>query len=133
MKPIVIDAVRLHVLWRETSNRVNHYEKLVRESTSVDECSNFLRWLQFSGVLDILKNNPQPKPLPVDGMELQLKVNDLIDACGEVFKKWGHKAPPPTYRKTDIDEIKEQLALLSARLPALSTPSPAIQVPVIES
>ena len=115
MKPATIEPYKLHILWRETNNRIEHYTKLVAEGMLVDEASQFARWLQFSGLLGVFKQYPQQSPLPVDGVSLAKKTDALVSACGEIYQRCG-KSPEPEYKKSDIDQIKEQLAAITAKL-----------------
>jgi len=50
-----IDEVSAHRLWNETDRYLDSLARSVRECKRVDEASNFSRWLQFSGVLQILE------------------------------------------------------------------------------
>ena len=117
MKPATVAPHTMRILFRETSNRIATYLRLVAEGKCLDEASNFARWLQFSGLMGVLRSNPQPMPLPVDGEKLRLQMEELIAACGEVYAKWGNN-PAPQYQKTDIDEIREQLAAITKKLAA---------------
>lgn len=116
-RPGEITAWRLHKLWRASTTRVDNYLALLKEQKAVDEASNFARWLNNSGLLEILRDNPQPEPLQVDGAALTRSVNLLIEGNGAVYSKWG-KTPPPEYAKTDIEGIHDQLAVIIKKLAA---------------
>jgi hypothetical protein len=83
----------------------------------VGEASDFARWLNNSGLLEILKDRPQELPLPVDGSAPAAKLKALIEGCDEVYRKCG-KVPPPEYAKTDIDEFRELLEFITKKLAA---------------
>jgi len=111
-----LSKVELHVLWRETGNRLDTLWQCVREAKRVDEASNFCRWLQFSGVLQLLKRNPADFPLQVDGAALERKAKDILSECGELYAGGKHDAK---YAASDIAEINRKLdALMSERKPA---------------
>jgi len=57
MNPATIPPYRLHILWQVSTTRVDNYLGLLREQKAVDEASNFARWLNNSGLLEILKDN----------------------------------------------------------------------------
>jgi hypothetical protein len=48
-------AVYLQVIHRETENYLARLGRAASEGRAVDEANNFLRWLQFSGVLKVLE------------------------------------------------------------------------------
>jgi len=62
-------AVEMHVLGRQTENRLLVLQREVAECKSVDEAANFTRWLRASGVLALLERFSNTGPLPVDGNE----------------------------------------------------------------
>jgi len=115
------DKVQLHVIWRETTNRLESLASAVFEGKCVEEASNFARWLQFSGVLKLLEQNPQPFPLPVNGNELRRKCEDLIQGCSDWTK--GGKLPAPNYEPGDMRAILSKLDALTQRVNELSPPS----------
>jgi len=108
-----IDAVQLHVLWRETNRYLDSLTQAVCETKRVDEASNFGRWLLFSGVLKILEAYPSGLPLPVDGKVVRKKTEDLVYECGELYKGGKHD---PRYAASDIAEINRKLDLLAAHI-----------------
>jgi len=80
------DLVTCHRLWSETDRRVDSLRKQVAEGVGVDEASNFVRWIQFSGVLQILKSNSVDVPLRVDGYGLAAKCDELVFECGQWYR-----------------------------------------------
>lgn len=74
-------------------------------------------WLTFLGIIKILEANERPEPLPVCGRELGTKTRKLISDCAEIYAQWG-RVEPPQYKKSDIDEIREQLAVITKKLAA---------------
>ena len=94
-------------LWKETVNRLDSLAREVREAKNVMEAANFARWLQFSGIFQIFKDNPSSKAyLEVNANVVEKKTRDLIYECGELFR--GGKADPK-YAASDIAEINRKL------------------------
>ena len=115
------DAVQLHVMWMETDRFLDGLAASVREGKAVEEASNFARWLQFSGVLNLLEKNRQPFPLPCNGDELRRKCQDLVQNCAEWTK--GGKQPAPRYEASDMTAVLAKLETLTKRVEELSPPS----------
>jgi len=120
-----LDSVTLHVMWRETNNRLDVMAARVREGVDVLAASEFTRWLQFSGVLKMLERVEQPFPLPVRGRELRKKADDLLCDCGEWFSLHEHSntQPHPGIPRTDLERINATLANLQVQLAKLSPPN----------
>jgi len=116
-----LDNVQLHVLWRETNTMLDSLARSVREGKRVDEASNYCRWLRFSGILEILQQNPKPFPLIVNGAELRQKIEDVLFECGELYK--GGKPPLPKYSDSDMAQVLERLESLARRVDEISPPS----------
>src|ERR1017187_9060615 len=97
------ETANLHWIWNETVNRLDSLARDVREAKNVMEAANFARWLNFSGLIPIFRDNPSnQKHLQVDAAVVQRKIDDLIYECGELFR--GGKADPK-YAQSDIAEI----------------------------
>jgi len=120
-----LDSVSLHVMWRETNNRLDVMAARVREGVDVLAASEFARWLQFSGVLKMLEGVEQPFPLPVRGRQLRKKADDLISDCGEWFSlhERSNYQPHPSIPRTELERINATLTELSAKVQKLSPPS----------
>lgn len=117
----MLNNVQLHVLWRETDNRLVSLARSVREGKSVDEASNFCRWLRFTGLIELLEQNENPLPLIVSGRELRRKVEDILFDCGECYK--GGKPPLPRYSESDMASVMARLDTITDRLNEISPPS----------
>lgn len=105
--------MELHKLWSETDRHLESLASLVRECKSVDEASRFSRWLQFSGLLEILERNASVDLLPVDGCGLRRKCKNLIAACGELYRQGKAR---PGYAQSDIAEINRKLDVIAAHV-----------------
>jgi len=119
-----LDSVTLHVLWRETDNRLDVLAARVREGIDVLSASEFARWLQFSGLLKVLESVEQGFPLPVRGAELRRKAADLQMECGDWFRTHEHSntQPHPQIPRTELERINATLAQVQEQLAQLSRP-----------
>ncbi|HXA44413.1 MAG TPA: hypothetical protein VNZ25_02810, partial [Candidatus Angelobacter sp.] len=63
----------------ETERYLESLARSVRECKRVDEASNFARWLQFSGVIELLQECPATSP---HAPALRSKAQDVVLACG---------------------------------------------------
>jgi len=109
----MLTGLQLHKLWRETNNFVERLTKDVREVKNVNAASDYVRWLQWTGLLEILVAAESPMPLPVRGGELKLKVKKLLDACNDLYQDG--KATP-RYTESDIAEINRKLDIIAAHV-----------------
>jgi len=118
-----LDKVTLHILWRETNNRVDVLRARVREGTDVMHASEFSRWLQFSGILRLLQE--QPLPLPCRRAELEGKVEQLVAECGDWFANHerSNVQPHPQIPRTELERINAQLNDLAAAVSRLAPPT----------
>jgi len=128
------DLVTLYRLWAETDCRLDVLAKQVREGLAVDEASNFARWLQFSGVMEILKaadfSNTQ---LRADVPGLKLKFEKLISDCGEWYAQHERsRTPRDAYiSASKLSALESEMRLMreqiSRLLPQTET-VPALQI-----
>jgi hypothetical protein len=99
----------------ETARYLGDLAQCVRECKRVDEASRFARWLIFSGILDICREDASA----AQGADtLATVASDLQMDCGELFR--GGKADPK-YAASDIAEINQKLEVLASFITA--TPS----------
>ena len=77
---------RLHVLYCQTQQKLQTYWNRVQECKDVQQASEFARWLETSGIVRLLTDNPQGEPLPVDGAAVHRKIQDLLFLCSEKWK-----------------------------------------------
>lgn len=120
---VQLDKVSLHVIWRETDNRVKVLRARVREGSDVMAASEFARWLQFSGILRLLRE--QDFPLPCRGELLRREVELLVVECGEWFanQERSNVKPHPQIPRTELERINAQLASLTAAVKNLTPPN----------
>lgn len=107
----------LHVIWRETDRYIETLQRSAREGKQITEAANYARWLQFSGILELLERNSEGGPLPVRGVELRAKLRDVIFHCGE-HSKGGRVSAK--YTESDIAEINRKLDVLTGQVAGLS-------------
>jgi hypothetical protein len=122
---IKFDVVWLHCLWRETDNRLNTYAGRVREGVEVLPAADFPRWVQSSGLIELLEANPVDVPLCVDGKGIRAKVKQLIYDCGEWFRLHEASNIPrdPLVPRCELERITHKLDLLAAYVAQLSPSS----------
>jgi len=129
--------VKWNRVWWEIDTRIETLARRVREGVEVLSASDFARWLQFSGILEMLEAHEQDLPLPVKGRELRVKVQELVWNCGEWFRlhEHGMKQYDPRIPRCEMERITARLNAIEAAL-AISPPvadtatadSPALQV-----
>lgn len=105
--------VELHVIWRETSNRLTVLHRRVLEGVDVEAASEFVRWLQFSGVVKLLEANPHDGHLRVDGQALRKQISDIVFDCGQRFND---PKGDPTVKRSELELIADRLAAIEKRL-----------------
>lgn len=117
-----LDKVNLHILWRETANRIAVLQRRVNEGVDVDAASEFGRWLRFSGILKLLESAPDDERLPCKGSLLARQVETLLSGCGEYYSKHerSNVKPPASVPRSELEAINAQLAQLRRDLAKLS-------------
>ncbi len=111
------DKVNLHILWRETANRIAVLQGRVREGVDVDAAAEFARWLRFSGILKLLESAPDDERLPCKGVLLSKQVQALVSDCGEWYANHerANFKPPAQVPRSELEAITEQLAAMRRR------------------
>src|ERR1039458_10533474 len=56
-----IEAHKLRLIWKETNTRLDVLAGRVREGVEVLAASDFARWLNFSGIIQIFVQNPSTR------------------------------------------------------------------------
>jgi len=103
-------AISMHVLARQTENRLSVLRKDVSECKSVDEAANFTRWLRASGVLALLERFSTDGVLPVDGKSLSKLSETILSDCGDLYR---NGKATPRYAASDIAEINRKLDIIA--------------------
>jgi len=115
------DIVTLHRLWSETDCRLDSLLRQVAEGAGVDEASNFARWLDFSGILQLLEPFACDVPLRVDAAGLAAKVRQLKQDCGEWYSlhERSFKRRDAYISVSKLEAIEEELRQLKYNLSEL--------------
>jgi hypothetical protein len=114
-----IDNVQLHWIWRETINRVEVLSRRVAEGKDILAASEFARWLEFSGIVKLLEQNPNPAPLKVDGAFLRWKCSDLLERCTAVSKA---KDGVVRLDLSQLEDVNRKLDIIASHVAKLSPP-----------
>ena len=117
-KQLHFDSTQLHWLWNETRRQLQRYATRADEGVEIQAAMDFAHWVQFSGLIKIFKDNPQPDPLPVDGKLIDKLVRDLVMDCGDYLKL----NTPGFVRVSQIELVNRKLDLLAGQLSKLSPP-----------
>ena len=110
-EPAVLSFAKRKWFLSETKRYLEGLARCVRECKRVDESSNFSRWLLFSGVFCLVKEEPS---LRSEASQLYALAEDVAMACGELYKCG--KANP-NYSRSDIEQINAKLDLLLNKKP----------------
>jgi hypothetical protein len=101
-------------IYSETTNHIDRHMSRVREGRDVDAACFFARWLFWSGIPTLLKENAFMPDVPslfkCDGAHLSWKLNELIEACNEYYVT----NKPAGLHSTDLDSIREKLDKLTS-------------------
>jgi hypothetical protein len=111
-------------MWQETMNRLASLSRRVSEGRDVAPASDFARWLNFSGLLEFFKENPQAEPFKVDGAFMQWTVDQLIEQCNERFRTGN---ADPNFKATEWQSMHEKIDKMAGYLSRLSV-APAVSV-----
>jgi len=112
MSPDELHVV-MHVLGRQTENRLLVLQRDVAECKSVDEAANFTRWLRASGVLALLEKFSTDGVLPVNGKNLRKLSEAILSDCGDLYR---NGKATPRYAASDIAEINRKLDIIAAHI-----------------
>jgi len=116
--PAPLTGSQAHKLWFESDARIEVMAARVREGREVMAASEFARWLQFSGVVELLEPYEAGFPLPVRALELKDKTKRLVASCNEWFAdhERSNTRPEPTVPRSELEAIHEQLRNINAAL-----------------
>ena len=106
--------VTLDTIYNETANYLQRLATAVNDSHSADEANNFLRWLQFSGVIKLLETNKRIAPKFLD---LRKKASDLQCICQPFLRNSDYK-PGHQSEQNDLgSKMDELLAMMRPKAP----------------
>jgi hypothetical protein len=117
----------LKCIYQETANYLDRLARAASEGRAVDEANNFLRWLQFSGVLRLLELYASLDP---NFRKLRVKCGELQDVCKPHLQG---RRMPPSPNEARIDEVNQKvdaiLCLMAKQAKVVSPPeSQAVDV-----
>ena len=119
-----MDIADMHWLWKETYNRLADLRARVNEGRDVMAASEFCRWIQFSGLLKLFRENAQDGFFKVDAAILETNIKELLALCNYRFRT-GDKEP--TLHKTELESMREKIDKMAGYLSRL-TAAPAVSV-----
>src|ERR1017187_9802048 len=107
-------------IYSETTHQIERHMSRVKEGRDVDSAVSFGRWLFWSGIPELLKENSTAHdelgPLKCDGPHLIWCLNELLQACNEYYRT----GRPSGLEKTDLDSIREKLDKLASNQDLMS-------------
>jgi hypothetical protein len=123
-KNAVNTGFHLHRLYSETMMRLRILQRRVQEGRDVLPASDFARWLQFSGMIPLFKENAQDGVSKIDGSLLESTVEQLLQNCNERLRTNNDK---PSFDRSDYCSLHEKLDMVAGYLSKLSV-APAVVV-----
>ena len=114
--------VTLDRIFRETCNHLDSLGRHVGEGMNFLEVSLFLRWLEFSGVMELLSRHALPGQ---DFGGLRLKLDDLMARCRPLLQ--GQRVKN-TYSEPDIVSINRKLDDVLAALARPATVTSVVKM-----
>jgi len=120
-EPDIDFRVILAKVFKETDSYLGRLSRAANEGRAVDEANNFLRWLQFSGVLMLLE-----KYSSIDEKFLTLRKTsgDLQDICKPHLQGRNIKDNPNLSR---IDELNNKVDIILAAMAKSAKPAVVVE------
>jgi hypothetical protein len=104
------------------------YRKRVRQGHQVDDANDFARYVMNSGLVEIMKENPELNItlkglFPYDGKQLWDEAYSLYRDCCEYYqgRTRNSEGTAKGARKSDLEEIDQKLNLIAGRLAQLES------------
>ena len=119
-----MNAVNTYRLYNETKNRLETLSRRVSEGRDMVAASEFARWVFFSGIIQLCKENAVDGALKVDGALLEWTVNELVQKCNERHRT---NSSAPTVTEAELKSVHEKLDTIAGYLSRLSV-APAVAV-----
>jgi len=114
-----IEPHKLHWLYQETVNRLRTLDARAREGKSVDEASEFARWVRFSGLLWLFEAFKAPPPLEVSPDTVKRLISEVSADCEA---HWKNEPRGPWVSRSELESINQKLDLMAGQLAKLSPP-----------
>ena len=127
---MAFDRVENYVLARDTLAELRKHARRVKECKGLDEAIEFARYLRQSGILKLLKANPQDAPLPVDGAFIEWTAEELERSVRAQYVK---PSTPKSVAFCEVEKIRENLDLIAGVVAQLlprreSVPGPVLRI-----
>jgi hypothetical protein len=107
-------------IYSETNGHLDRHLARVKEGRDVDAACFFARWLFWSGLLDLLKQNSTPADMPsilkCDGAFLSWKLNELLGACNAYYAT----GRPAGLHVAELESLREKVDKLALNLDTLA-------------
>jgi len=113
------DAVTIYTIARETTSRIAILHKRAIEGKDLHAAKEFCSYLQWSGILKLLRSNCQPEPLPVDGVLIGWKCDQLLSVVNDQFRQ---ATKVVSLELSQLEAIDHKLDLIAGRIAQLSPP-----------
>jgi hypothetical protein len=114
--PMDMEKVVLHRIWSETIGRLDSFRRRVAEGRDVMAASEFARWVFFSGLIGLFKENAQDGFFRVDGALIQSKCEQLIESCNERFRS---NDVSPHFDSAEFKSLHEKVDCIAGYLSKL--------------
>jgi hypothetical protein len=125
----------LQRLYVETLRRIETFRLRVRQGVSVEDAQDFGRYVQWSGICDLMAINRPPTAklrdlFPYDGAQLRSVADTLVTECCEYYQGRTRNSDGTAKgaSKSDLEAIDAKLAVIVARLAALESGRPPVHV-----
>jgi hypothetical protein len=89
----------------------------VQEGKDLDSANDFVRYVFWSGLIDLFKANANPFPLPIDGALTEWKVKELLHNVQERFRTGDQR---PRMEMTELEAINRKLDLIAGHVSKLN-------------
>jgi hypothetical protein len=110
------DEVLLSKIYTETERHLAVFARAAGEGRAYDEANNFLRWLQYSGLLTLLEKYCC---VSKDFLKLRKRCDDLQEICRPMLQNRNCVLPPSIAR---IDEANQKLDVLLSYIAKQASP-----------
>ena len=97
--------------------RLDSFRRRVDEGRDVMAASEFARWVFFSGLIQLCKENSQDGFFKVDGALLQWTCEHLIEQCNERFRANNFD---PSFEQAEFQSLHEKIDMMAGYLSRLS-------------
>ncbi len=133
-----MSCVEWHRVYKQTMRQLEFFRRRVREGVSVEDCQEFARYVQQSGLCKLMEEQPPVgenarhtqrllELFPYDGKQLWNEARTLEMECCEYWRGRTRDAEGSASgaNKSDLEEISRKLDLVAVRLAYLESVKPA--------